>query len=202
MTQREPYDCPSNTQSGQRALDEIADEIADEITNRSIYSWEQSFASFLPGFSLFNMGSIGHQLLKTVYAWITLQQASFHYQSIQNQVWIQTLEKLLQELASSEDSNHTHSGKTNSNNKAQTWQQLLQVWSRLFDQTFTQAFRSTEALHIQAQFLNAALDYRLQQRQLAELILEIYDLPTRREIDEIHHSIYELRKAVKALKTR
>jgi polyhydroxyalkanoate synthesis regulator phasin len=42
--------------------------------------------------------------------------------------------------------------------------------------------------------------YRLYQQQLMEVFLKMYDLPIRSEVDEIHHSIYELRKDVKSLK--
>ncbi len=48
--------------------------------------------------------------------------------------------------------------------------------------------------------MKSATLYRLYQQQLVEVFLKMYDLPTRSEGDEIHHSIYELRKEVKSLK--
>jgi polyhydroxyalkanoate synthesis regulator phasin len=42
--------------------------------------------------------------------------------------------------------------------------------------------------------------YRVYQQQLMEVFMKMYDLPTRSEVDEIHHSIYGLRKEVKSLK--
>ncbi len=36
--------------------------------------------------------------------------------------------------------------------------------------------------------------------KLVRFHLKMYDLPTRSEVDEIHRSIYELRKEVKSLK--
>ena len=44
------------------------------------------------------------------------------------------------------------------------------------------------------------MTYRIQQREIAEASLSLYDLPTRSEVDEAHRNIYELRKEVKALK--
>jgi polyhydroxyalkanoate synthesis regulator phasin len=41
---------------------------------------------------------------------------------------------------------------------------------------------------------------RLYQQQLMEVFLKMYDLPTRSEVDEIHRSIYEMRKEIKSLK--
>jgi len=44
------------------------------------------------------------------------------------------------------------------------------------------------------------MTYRLQQQQLVEVFLKMNDLPVRSEVDEVHRSIYELRKEIKSLK--
>jgi class III poly(R)-hydroxyalkanoic acid synthase PhaE subunit len=184
MTKPETRDCPSGASPWQT--------VWDNLTNATIPGWEQVPNAFLSSLLPVSVGDVGHQLLKTVNAWILFQQASFQYQGIQTQVWTQTLDKLwpeLWQLAIAAQSN-----------REENWRSLLQIWSCLFDETFAQTFRSKDAQHIQKQFLHTALEYRLQQQQLAELILESYGLPTRREVDEIHRSIYELRKMVKSLK--
>ena len=40
----------------------------------------------------------------------------------------------------------------------------------------------------------------LDQQQLIEMFLKMNNLPTRTKVDEIHRSIYELKKEVKSLK--
>jgi polyhydroxyalkanoate synthesis regulator phasin len=70
----------------------------------------------------------------------------------------------------------------------------------VFDRVFAQTFRAENALEVQGNFLNSAMTYRLYQQQLMEVFLKMYDLPTRSEVDEIHRSIYELRKEIKSLK--
>jgi uncharacterized coiled-coil DUF342 family protein len=42
--------------------------------------------------------------------------------------------------------------------------------------------------------------YRQRQRAVNERFMELFDLPTRAEVDEAHRRIYELRKEVKELK--
>jgi len=44
------------------------------------------------------------------------------------------------------------------------------------------------------------MSYRLREREIVEVWLQMYDLPTRSELDEAHRRIYELRKEVKTLK--
>jgi hypothetical protein len=59
---------------------------------------------------------------------------------------------------------------------------------------------SNEALRVRGQFLNAMNRYKLRQQEVMELYLTAMSLPTRGEVDDIHHTLYELRKEVKRLK--
>ena len=105
-------------------------------------------------------------------------------------VWAKAFDELMRELAASEGKSRT----------IQNWRQFLQVWSSLFDRVFAETFRSQDTVEIQGKFLNAALTYRLHQQQLMEVFLKMNDLPTRSEVDEVHRSIYEMRKEIKSLK--
>ena len=131
-----------------------------------------------------------HKLFQSLEAWFNLQQAGYDYQLVLLEVWLKTVEEFLRTLLSI-----TEQGET-----IQRWQQLLQVWSRLFDRTFEQTFQSGHALQRRGEFLKATLTFRKQQQQLMEMFLKWNDLPTRSEVDEIHRSIYELRKEIRSLK--
>jgi polyhydroxyalkanoate synthase subunit PhaE len=48
--------------------------------------------------------------------------------------------------------------------------------------------------------LNPAMTYRLYQQKLIEVFLNIYDLPTRSKLDEIHRRLDKRCKEVKSLK--
>jgi hypothetical protein len=65
---------------------------------------------------------------------------------------------------------------------------------------FAQTFCSEDALEAQGNVLNSAVTYRLYPQQLMEVFLKMNDLPSRSEVDEIHRSLYELRKEIKSLK--
>ncbi len=136
------------------------------------------------------MSEFNNKLLKSFNAGINFSKASFDYQIVLLDVWLKAFDELMRELASSEEKGET----------VQNWQQFLQVWSSVFDRVFAQTCRTENALEVQGNFLNSAMTYRLYQQQLMEVLLKMYDLPTRSEVDEIHHSIYELRKEVKSFK--
>jgi len=161
-----------------------------ELTNLYWDIYEKTFGSVLQSPSLGYTREFNNKLLKSFETGINFSKASFDYQIVLLDVCLKALEELTRELASSEAK-----GKT-----VQNWQQFLQVWSSIFDRVFAQTFRSQDALEVQGNFLNSAMTYRLYQQQLMEVFLKMYDLPTRSEVDEIHHGIYELRKEVKSLK--
>jgi polyhydroxyalkanoate synthase subunit PhaE len=161
-----------------------------ELTNLYLDIYQKTFGSVLQSPSLGYTREFNNKLFKSFDAWINFSKASVDYQLVLLDVWLKASEELMRELASSKEKGET----------VQDWQQLLQVWSRVFDRVFAQTFRAENALKVQGNFLNSAVTYRLYQQQLMEVFLKMYDLPTRSEVDEIHRSIYELRKDIKSLK--
>jgi class III poly(R)-hydroxyalkanoic acid synthase PhaE subunit len=161
-----------------------------ELTNLYWDIYEKSFGSVLQSPSLGYTREFNNKLFKSFDAWINFSKASVDYQLVLLNVWLKASEELMRELASSKEKGET----------VQDWQQFLQVWSSVFDRVFAQTFRAENALEVQGNFLNSAMTYRLYQQQLMEVFLKMYDLPTRSEVDEIHRSIYELRKQIKSLK--
>ena len=161
-----------------------------EATNLYWDIYEKTFGSVLQSPSLGYTREFNNKLFKSFDAWINFSKASVDYQLVLVEGWLKAFEELTRELASSKEKDET----------IQNWQQFLQVWSSVFDRVFAQTFRSEDALEIQGKFLNSAMTYRLRQQQLMEVFLKMNDLPSRSEVDEIHRSIYELRKEIKSLK--
>ena len=84
--------------------------------------------------------------------------------------------------------------------KIESLRDFVLLWTRGAEEIFTQAFRTEEYVLAQGQMLNAAMAYRIREREIIEIFLKLYDLPTRSELDETHRRIYELRKENKALR--
>ena len=161
-----------------------------ELSNLYWSMYENTFGSAVQSPNLGYAREFNNKLLKSFDAGINFSKANFDYQILLLDVWLKASEGLMRELASSEEKGET----------VQNWQQLLQVWSSVFDGVFLQMFRAEDALEVRGNFLNSATLYRLYPQQLMEVFLKMYGLPTRSEVDEIHHSIYELRKEVKGIK--
>jgi len=161
-----------------------------ELSNLYWNMYEKTFGSVLQSPNLGYAREFNNKLLKSFDAGLKFSKANFDYQILLLDVWLKASEELMRELASSEEKGET----------VEDWQQLLQVCSSVFDGVFLQRFRAEDALEVRGNLLNSATSYRLYQQQLMEVFLKMYNLPTRSEVDEIHHSIYELRKEVKGLK--
>jgi class III poly(R)-hydroxyalkanoic acid synthase PhaE subunit len=152
--------------------------------------YEKSFGSFHHTPTLGYTREFNNKLLQGWDTWINFYQASFDYQVVLVNVWLKAFEELILKLAVSEKKAET----------VQNWRQFLQLWSATFDQVFTETFLSENALRTRRRFLHAAMNYRLHQQQLMEVLLKMNDLPVRSEVDEVHRSIYEMRKEIKSLK--
>jgi polyhydroxyalkanoate synthase subunit PhaE len=131
-----------------------------------------------------------HTLIQAFDAWAKLYPTHTDYQLIMAEIHMQSFAELIREL-------NTLAAK---GKKVEDWQQFQQLWSRIADKVFEQAFCSEDNLKVRGRLLNATNHYKLRQQELMELWMKSLNLPTRSEVDEVHKNIYELRKEMKGLK--
>jgi class III poly(R)-hydroxyalkanoic acid synthase PhaE subunit len=128
---------------------------------------------------------------KQVYAlWLDQQRALADYQRLLGDAWIDAFTAYLQKLI----------GLAQSGKPAESQRQLIDLWVEVADVRFLDLFHSEQYAQVQSRLLKSSMDLRRQQRDLNEVWLRMNDLPTRSDLDEAHHALYELRKEVKALK--
>ncbi|MEG3959933.1 poly(R)-hydroxyalkanoic acid synthase subunit PhaE [Microcoleus sp. herbarium2] len=161
-----------------------------ELSNLYWNMYGKTFGSVLQSPNLGFAREFNNKLLKSFDAGINFSKANFDYQLLLLDVWLKAFEETMRELAFYEEKGET----------VQDWQQLLSVWSKAFDGVFLQRLRAEDALEARGNYLNSAMTYRLYQQQVMEVFLKMYDVPTRREVDEVYQNIYELRKELKSLK--
>jgi class III poly(R)-hydroxyalkanoic acid synthase PhaE subunit len=123
-------------------------------------------------------------------AWVSWQLATLEYQGVLSQIWDQAIKKFQEDILSLAEKGE----------KIETLRDFVLLWTRGAEDVFTDAFRTEAYVLAQGQMLNAAMAYRVREREIIEVFLKVYDLPTRSELDETHRRIYELRREVKALR--
>jgi class III poly(R)-hydroxyalkanoic acid synthase PhaE subunit len=123
-------------------------------------------------------------------AWVSWQLATLEYQGVVSEIWERAFKQFQEDLISLAEKGE----------QIETLRDFVLLWTRGAEQVFTDAFQTESYVLAQGQMLNAAMAYRVHEREIIEVFLNLYDLPTRSELDETHRRIYELRKEVKALK--
>jgi polyhydroxyalkanoate synthesis regulator phasin len=85
---------------------------------------------------------------------------------------------------------------------AGSWRQALAFWVETANEVLLETQRGEAYLATQRKQLSASTELRLAQRELIEHYGEMLGVPTRSEIDELHRTVTELRREVRALQRR
>jgi class III poly(R)-hydroxyalkanoic acid synthase PhaE subunit len=152
--------------------------------------YEESFGSLMQTPLLGLPREFNRDLLQGFEAWRNLYKATIAYQVVLGDIQIRSFEALMNKLASLAEQ-----GKP-----VKDWKEFQTVWSIVADEVFEKEFCKEENLKIRGNFLNSLNIYRIQQQTLMEFYFKMMNMPLRSEVDEIHKTIYELRKEVKSLK--
>lgn len=152
--------------------------------------YDESFGSFMQTPSLGLPREFNGKIMQGFEAWKNLYKASIDYQVILGNIQFKSFEALMKKLVSLSEK-----GKT-----VKDWREFQTIWSEVADDVFEKAFFDEANLKIRGNFLNALNCYRIQQQELMEISMKMMNLPLRSEVDEIHKTIYELRKEIKHLK--
>lgn len=80
-----------------------------------------------------------------------------------------------------------------------TWRAMADLWLGVVNDTLIESQRSEAFVKAQSKMLRSASDYRLQERKIAEAWCEAFHVPTRTEMDEMQHTVTDLRRQLRAL---
>ena len=122
-------------------------------------------------------------------AWFSWQLATLEYQGVLGEIWERAFNQFQEDILSLAEKGE----------KIETLRDFILLWTRGAENVFTEAFQTESYVLAQGKMLNAAMVYRVHEREVIEVFLNLYDLPTRSELNETHRRIYELRKQVKTL---
>jgi poly[(R)-3-hydroxyalkanoate] polymerase subunit PhaE len=155
-------------------------------------SWdvlERTFGRLLQSPSIGFTRELNEKLLGAFNAWLEFKRANMDYQVALSAALSRSTAKFLQELA-------VRAGKGES---IDGLRELLRLWGDTLDEVLIESFRSDEFAKVQGRLVRAAMAYRIREREAVDVVLKIGHVPTRRDIDEVARSLYELRKEVRAV---
>ncbi|MCT0253621.1 MULTISPECIES: class III poly(R)-hydroxyalkanoic acid synthase subunit PhaE [unclassified Synechocystis] len=154
--------------------------------------YSKNLGSFMRSPLLGPSREMNGKLLGAFDDWVKLSQAMADYQLLEADIQYRGFAALMEDLLA----------QAKEDKPVKTWKEFQQRWAIAADQVFEAAFCEEKNLKIRGKFINALNRYRIQQQSILEAWLKTFNLPTRSEVDEIHQTIYQLRKEVKSLKKR
>jgi hypothetical protein len=134
-----------------------------------------------------DIGTLERQMLKATGEWLALREASAAYRAVIGSAWSRAFETFSKEAAG--DPKAFAGGA-----KA-----MLDRWLAVANDELTRTQRTDEFLGAQRKLLRAGVDYRLKERELVEIWCETHSIPTRTEVDDLHRTVHELRRQVRAV---
>lgn len=87
-------------------------------------------------------------------------------------------------------------------NEIQGFNEFYNEWVKLNENLFTELFASDEFSKIKGEVTNLGMDVKKHFEKQFENVFNIYPVVFRSEVEELHKTIYDLKKQVKALETR
>src|SRR6478672_8105661 len=80
-----------------------------------------------------------------------------------------------------------------------SWREVLALWVDTANSALLETQHSETYLKSQREILKASTDLRLAQQELAAFYSEVFGYPTRAELDDVHRTVTELRRELRAL---
>ena len=177
-----------------------ADGIAEETLRRMLDPTRFLFAGtdeinqaiqrLVEGPEFADIGTIERQLLKATGEWLALREASAAYRAVTAGAWSRAFQTFSKETA--KDPRLLQQG----------FRAVLDRWLGIANDELIRTQRTDAFLKAQRELLAAGVAYRLKERELVEVWCETHSMPTRTEVDDLHRTVHELRRQVRALNAR
>jgi polyhydroxyalkanoate synthesis regulator phasin len=136
-----------------------------------------------------DLGAIERRMGKVMQLWLQVQQAARAYEAVAAGAWHEASQRFAKE--------YQKLGQTGKAPKQPN--EALKLWLDIANQTLLETHRSQPFLAAQGELLRHGMTFLLAEREMVESMVEPAGLPTRSEIDEIHHSVQQLKRRVRAL---
>jgi polyhydroxyalkanoate synthase subunit PhaE len=141
---------------------------------------------------LADVGGLERQMVELMDLYVAVQAATRAYETVVASAWTKASQRFAEDI-----SQRAQTGKG-----LRPGKKALEVWMDIANQTLVETHRSAEFLTAQRDLLRRGMDFLLAERHLFEQLVEPAGLPTRTEIDEVHRSVWELKRRIRELERR
>jgi len=129
------------------------------------------------------------KLLDVFNAWTALRRRSIEHNTVMLEAWMRAAGAFAKTLNEKAERKETLG----------SWREVLALWVETANTALLETQRSEKYLDSQREILKASTDLRLAQQELAGFYSEVFGYPTRAELDDVHRTVTELRRELRAL---
>jgi polyhydroxyalkanoate synthase subunit PhaE len=138
---------------------------------------------------LADLGAVERRMGKVMQLWLQVQQAARAYEAVAAGAWHEASQRFATEYQKLARAGQAPSQPS----------EALKLWLEIANRTLLETHRSEPFLAAQGELLRHGMTFLLAEREMVESMVEPAGLPTRTEVDEVHRSVQELKRRVRAL---
>ena len=127
---------------------------------------------------------------RVLQAWMTLRRCGLQHNAVVLEAWLQAGRRFTEQLAA----------RSGADSKTFDAKAMLALWTETANQQLLETQRSEPFLQTQAAMIRATTELRMAQQELVEHFGKQYGFPTRTELDDVHRTVTELRRELRAMR--
>jgi len=154
----------------------------------------KTFAGFVDAYELtlgrfVNAPSVGssrestERLLRGFDAWVEMNRAAMDFQTVLSNTGMHAQESLMSRLVCMGEKGE----------KITTLRELYDLWVDTLEKAYSELFGNESFAALQGRYVNASLLFRRRQGELLDELMATIGLPGRKEVDQIHRHVHDLR---------
>src|SRR5215212_8064355 len=151
---------------------------------------DQTLQRMAEGPQLADLWNTERKFIAVFNAWVAMRRHSLEHNKVMLEAWLKAagiFAKLLNERADQGEA-------------LESWRAVLALWVETANEALLETQRSEAFLSTQRDLVKASSELRLAQQELAEFYSEMFGYPTRTELDDVHRTVTELRRELRAFK--
>ncbi len=137
-----------------------------------------------------DLWEVERRYARVLLAWMNLRRRGFEHNAVVLEAWLRAARRFTEQLA----------GRTSADTQATDMKAALALWTATANRELLETQRSEPFLQTQAALIRATTELRMAQQELVEHFGKQYGFPTRTELDDVHRSVTELRREMRALR--
>src|SRR3954447_6761813 len=151
---------------------------------------DQTLQRMAEGPRLADLWNVERKFMAVFNAWVAMRRHSLEHNTVMLEAWMKAAGDFAKTL-----NERAEQGET-----LESSREVMALWVETANEVLLETQRSEAFLKTQRDLLKASTDLRLAQQELAEFYSEMFGYPTRTELDDVHKTVTELRRDLRAFK--